>query len=131
MSVRKLAFEAVAGNAEVLALVPAEQWVARGALTERLTTPFVVYAIGEELPAPGPVRRTTVEFWVHDEPGDYTRIDDILEAIKVAAESTLQSEGYGYRMMVVEWTGNSGDLSDEGLHTATRTGGFRAVGRRL
>jgi hypothetical protein len=65
---------------------------------------------------------------VHDEPGDYTRIDEILYRVK-SLLPTLdgQSNGLGH-VVSIEWTGDSEDLADDGHGTITRNTGFSLVG---
>jgi hypothetical protein len=130
---RKLLYNALVGTTSIADLVPAERWIARSALTERPQTPFVVYAFGETTLAlsAATARFQTFELWVHDEAGDYTVIDSILDEIEDVVSGWEQLEGYGYRALRVEWNGRSGDLADDDLRTAVRTGSFRAVGRRL
>jgi hypothetical protein len=128
---RKTLFNYLVSDEDSVAMVPADRWVARGSVDERPSLPFVVYAFGLTDPALGPVRSQTVELWVHDEPGDYTRIDDILDAIEKNAENLLQYESDGWRIMSVEWNGRSGDLGDDGFRTATRNVTLLARGRRL
>jgi hypothetical protein len=74
------------------------------------------------------VSRRTLTVWVHDEPGDYTRIDEILYRVK-SLLPTLdgQSNGLGH-VVSIEWTGDSEDLADDGHGTITRNTGFSLVG---
>lgn len=74
------------------------------------------------------VTRRDLVIWVHDEPGDYGRIDSIilrLRALLPGLEGT--SNGLGH-LMVAEWTGDSEDLADDGHRTITRTTSFSLVG---
>lgn len=74
------------------------------------------------------VTRRNLTIWVHDQPGDYGRIDSIilrLRSLLVALEG--QSTGSGY-VVAVEWTGDSEDLTDDGHKTITRNTSFSLVG---
>jgi hypothetical protein len=74
------------------------------------------------------VGRRTVVIWVHDEPGDYTKIDNILARIKELLPTLEgQSNGSGY-VIAVEWTGDSEDLADDGHGTITRNTSYSLVG---
>jgi hypothetical protein len=74
------------------------------------------------------VSRRTLTIWVHDQPGDYARIDSIISRVK-ALLPTLQSQSTGQGWVVsVEWTGDSEDLADEGHRTIARNVGFEIVG---
>lgn len=128
---RKTLFNYLTTDSDSLVLVPADRWRARGSIDEPIQMPFVVYAFGLTDPALGPVRSQSREVWVHDEPGDYTRIDEVLDAIEKNAENLLQFESDGWRIMSLEWGGRSGDLADDGFRTATRNVTLLARGRRL
>lgn len=74
------------------------------------------------------VTRRTLTVWVHDEPGDYGRIDTIilrLRTILPALEG--MSNGLGH-VVAVEWTGDSEDLADDGHGTIARNTSFSLVG---
>lgn len=74
------------------------------------------------------VTRRTLTIWVHDEPGDYGRIDTIIYRLRQLLP-TLEgsSNGLGH-VVAVEWTGDSEDLTDEGHNTITRWASFSLVG---
>ena len=129
---RRLFYNWLTTSPALSSQVPVDRWVARGTLEQRPdTVPFVVYVIGLQDRGIGNVRRTTVELWVHDEVGDYTRIDDVLDSVEDRMEELENLEGFGYRILTAEWQGRSGDLSDDALRTSTRNASFRVVGRRL
>lgn len=128
---RKLLYTAVTTSSPLTTLVPVERIVARDALEERLETPFIIFAMLEELPRLGPVRSQQVDFWVHGEPGDYTEVDKVIAQLEATVPAILQAEGQGWRIMTAEWVGNGSDLSDDELRTSVRTGSFQLVGRRL
>lgn len=74
------------------------------------------------------VTRRDLTIWVHDEPGDYGRIDSIIARLRALLPS-LDGTGNGTsRLMAAEWTGDSEDLADDGHRTITRTTGFLLVG---
>jgi hypothetical protein len=66
-------------------------------------------------------------------PNDYTRIDKIIQQIKVVmlaleAEQSALTDGW---LVVVEWVGDSDDLADDGHRTITRNTSYRIVGSSL
>lgn len=74
------------------------------------------------------VLRRNLVIWVHDEPGDYTRIDlIILQLRSLLVELVGQSNGLGH-VVGVEWVGDSEDLADDGHRTIARTASFVLVG---
>lgn len=74
------------------------------------------------------VGRRTLTLWVHDQPGDYGRIDTIILRLR-AILPTLegQNNGLGY-LIAAEWSGDSEDLSDDGHRTIARWTSFSLVG---
>ncbi|MET0416547.1 MAG: hypothetical protein ABW022_11060 [Actinoplanes sp.] len=74
------------------------------------------------------VTRRTLNIWVHDEGGDYGRIDAIISRLR-ALLPTLEGQDNGSgHLMAVEWTGDSEDLTDDGHKTITRFTSFSLVG---
>ena len=76
-----------------------------------------------------PVNSRIVQFWVHDEPGDYHRINSVLRRIKdilPALEGQEDPDG-GYIMDVL-WQGNSDDFTDDEAKTITRNAQYQITG---
>lgn len=74
------------------------------------------------------VTRRSLTIWVHDEPGDYGRIDSIILRLRqLLPVLEGMSNGAGH-LMAVEWTGDSEDLADDGHRTITRWASFSLVG---
>jgi hypothetical protein len=70
----------------------------------------------------------TLNIWVHDEPGDYGRIDSIILRLRELLPTLEgQSNGSGH-LVAVEWAGDSEDLADDGHKTITRYSTFTLVG---
>lgn len=73
------------------------------------------------------VDRRLITLWVHDMPGDYARIDAIIRRLKIillSLEARAHASGY---VLMVEWSGDSEDLIDDGHGTITRTTSFTLV----
>lgn len=74
------------------------------------------------------VTKRQLTIWVHDVPGDYTRIDSIIVRLRsLLPELVGQSNGAGY-LVEAEWNGDSEDLTDDGHQTITRNVSFTLVG---
>ena len=72
--------------------------------------------------------RRTLVIWVHDKPGDYTRIDAIIFRLRSLIPSLVPSQDVNGWLQGVEWTGDSEDLTDDGHRTIARNTGFVLVG---
>lgn len=93
--------------------------------------PFAVIRIGNEVPELHQREGASSTFaavWVHDEPGSYTRIDDVLALIREAV--LAKSDQSGVDIFQAIWTGDSQDLADDFRKTFVKTTSYRLVGRR-
>jgi hypothetical protein len=74
------------------------------------------------------LRRLTV--WVHDDPGDYARIDKTLERVRTLL--TLVRGAYtgsiGKFIGQINWNGDSDDFKDDIVGTITRNGSYTIIG---
>ena len=74
------------------------------------------------------VTRRNLVIWVHDEPGDYSVIDQTILRLRVLLPTLEgQNNGSGF-LMSAEWSGDSEDLADDGHKTITRNTSFSLVG---
>lgn len=72
--------------------------------------------------------RRSLVIWVHDQPGDYTKIDNIILRLRTLIPSLVPSQdGNGWLQGVV-WEGDSEDLTDDGHRTIARNTSFTLVG---
>lgn len=89
--------------------------------TRQLTKPFIVYRVWGLRPEfrgddSDVKRREVFQFFVHDEPGDYLRIDRILKALyDLFADTRDQSAG-----IISEWLEMSEDFRDDDMNTIMR-----------
>jgi hypothetical protein len=74
------------------------------------------------------VTRRFLVVWVHDEPGDYSRIDRIIQRLRVLLPLLEGTVDGSQSILAVEWTGDSEDLTDDGHRTIARTASFTLVG---
>lgn len=82
--------------------------------------------------APGVGERTTAGWvgagtqtmvvWVHDEIGDFDRIDKIITRIRTVLSGLVAQQGVvaGHTLICADWAGDSEDLRDDGYGTITR-----------
>lgn len=90
--------------------------------------PFINLRWGDTTPGMGPVQRRNLVVWIHDDPGDYERIDQITRRIRdIFADlyGVLTAEG---SIVAIEWVTDSGDLSNETRRTILRTSTYQIVG---
>lgn len=74
------------------------------------------------------VTKRFLTIWVHDQPGDYSRIDRIVFRLRALLPALAGTSSGGYSISAVEWTGDSEDLTDDGHRTIARTASFTLVG---
>lgn len=121
MSVRQRIYDGLNGHAPLTALLAegaAGGVKAGGSLTGREDQrPFLVYRIQEQYSAvrgddEPQVLHTNVEIWVYDEPGSFTRIEQIMGVI-LALVPTIPN-------LKAVFNGVSGELPDEEMKAITK-----------
>jgi hypothetical protein len=101
IDIRKVVFRALRADPEITSLVGDRIWQ-RGSTPDGIPpgeTPYIVYHMGERFGAgPSALRasRQTVQVWVHDEPGDYYVIDQILARVKFVLEAVEAGNPHGF-----------------------------------
>lgn len=92
--------------------------------------PFIMIRVGSDVPVfneggiPEIVSKEGV-VWVHDEPGSYDTIDQVLSEV-IAQLAGQVSEVGGIACV---WQGSSPELADDAYGTITRNCSFRLVGK--
>jgi hypothetical protein len=76
----------------------------------------------------GPVGVRSLVVWVHDEPNDYTRIDQIVRRIRYLFEQLVGGHDETGWLTQIDWAGDSEDLSDDGHRTIVRTTSYTVIG---
>lgn len=109
--------------------IPPAQITAAGSLEATppvAQRPFIVIRVGPKLRGPFPgVHVHNAAIWVHDEPGDYGRIDTALEEIRAAIEGSVpEADGVAAR-----WLGDSQELADDLLGTILRNTTYQLNGK--
>jgi hypothetical protein len=125
---RILVFQAITGDSEMQSMGIGGVNSFAGDVDTPEYRPFLQLRWGRNDVGLDVVTRRTVNIWVHDEGGDYGRIDSIILRLR-ALLPTLEGQDNGSgHLMAVEWTGDSEDLADDGHKTITRYTSFSLVG---
>lgn len=113
--------------APLLVVVPAAQIVGSGSLEEAPgVRPFIMIRAGFESRGPFPgVSTRNATLWVHDDPGDYMRIDNIMKLCRAALEGPVSESGG----VACRWAGDSTELADEGFKTICRNQSYQLQGK--
>ena len=90
--------------------------------------PFINLRWGTTIPGQGAVNVCDLVVWVHDRPGDFMRVDTVLMRIRTLLLGLAPAGRDGRWITCVEWSGDSGDLTDPGHETITRNATFNIVG---
>jgi hypothetical protein len=88
--------------------------------------PFIIVRLDQAVPEFEGTSDQDVTLWVHDDPGSYLRIDNIIANIRQALDRQPVTEAGG---ITAVWQGDSGDLADDDKGTIVRTSSYRMVGR--
>lgn len=74
------------------------------------------------------LRRLVV--WVHDDPGDYGRIDQVLVRVRdiLVTVTGAYTGTIGQYIGQINWNGDSDDFKDDIVGTITRNSGYTLVG---
>lgn len=134
MALRDYLFHLVTTDAVInaLGITAANAFTSNDAETPQMR-PFLVFRFANTTPGiPGEqtVNDRSFQVWVHDDPNDYTRIDDVITRVRSVLTSVFaQYTGTeGQYIHGVEWMGDSEDLADDEQRTITRYCEYRLIG---
>lgn len=124
MNWREWIYSRLVNDQDLTRIVPIPSIYGAGSIGDRPEgKPFIVIRM-----SPTQVNRFSsvhnVTLWVHDEAGDYALIDQVIDLCKAALNRVLPKQPGG---IVVEWTGDSTDLADDGYGTITRNSSYRLI----
>lgn len=123
----------LANDVALIALIPAALHFPAGSLEGAPDTkPFMVIRFESEVPGQFEgICKNRATLFIHDEPGSYTGIDDVLKAAKVALVGADARVGQAVTEggVAVQWQGNSGDLADPTYGTILRTASYDLHGK--
>lgn len=125
---RRLIYSALTASAEFMALLPGGLTGDRSLVETPEAKPFGVLMY--EGPTSGSVRihRVTLRLWVHDEEGDYTRIDAALKTARSALAAAETMSLNGVHLLEARWQGDSADLYDDARGTNVKNSTYTLVG---
>lgn len=127
MDWRKWTRDALGSRVTLTNIAPATSHYGAGSLDAAPEArPWLIIKMTDDNPVPGIklARFQGAEIWVYDNPGSYSRIDSLLEEIRLALlASRPVTDG-----MVAIWQGNSPELADDQFGAITRFASFRLVG---
>jgi len=126
---RSLLYAAIVNEPDLITAIPANRWIAGGAVDTAPARPFAVIRIVDGPPSISKAVQPRAQIWIHDNRGSYTRIDAILAILRQTLENAFPAEDSNSRIVCAEWTGDSPDLTDEGYNTNTRYSSFTLTGR--
>ncbi len=127
MSVRRAIHSAISNDLAVSAVLGGRLFAA-GGVPNGPTRPFAVLRWGDLEPGIARMERRRLTVFVHDDRGDYLRIDDIGGDIRNVLEFLPHTRFEGGSVSKVEFEGASVDLEDPTYDTGMRTWAYRIVG---
>lgn len=75
-------------------------------------------------------REVGLEVWVHDDPGSYLRIDNILKELERILKAVVHaSAAEGESISQTKFESRSPDLNDDGLRTICKMTSFTLIGK--
>lgn len=131
MTIRSLIRERLVADATITTLIPADRWLASSSVdAEPPARPFAVLRYLGVNPGMSRINQTRLEVWIHDDPGSYKRIDDIIRRVRANLDGVEQASDSGGSTQLIQarWEGDSVDLFDDGYRTNTKSSGFTLTG---
>jgi hypothetical protein len=128
MNVREWLYQTLTNTVPLAAQVADRIYGAGSMETATRDKPYIVIRLEPSLPTlkEGIVDQQDVSVWVHDEPGSYVRITELLGIIRTALTSTDRKVN-GF--IACQWQGDSADLADDLLGTIVRNGSYRLMSK--
>lgn len=92
--------------------------------------PLMVLRWQDTSPGLGPVNQRNLQVWVHDKPGDYTRVDRILKRVHALLTTMFGVNAGDASSWVsqIDWRGDSDDLNDDEAVTFCRYSNYTITG---
>jgi hypothetical protein len=88
--------------------------------------PFIVLVFEELTPQFEGADIQALTVWVHDNPGSYLRIGEVLERIRTALVGPVVATNG----VAIRWDGDSRDLADDTRKTIVKTSSYHMANRR-
>ncbi len=80
------------------------------------------------VPSVAAMATRNLTIWVHDEPNDYSKIDQVVRRLRELLPGIEAAEHDSGWINSIRWAGDSDDLTDDGHGTITRTTSYTIVG---
>jgi hypothetical protein len=92
--------------------------------------PMIVLNWGRTNPGMGAINRRLLQVWIHDNPGDYERIDRCLQHVRAAFDDIagINTGTAGQWLSQIDWEGDSDNLVDDVVGTFARYGEYTFTG---
>lgn len=126
---RAVVRSAIVADATLVTFGVTPEGVLAGDIDTPEPRPFLNLKWGTTNPAlKGAAQQTTLVIWVHDNPNDYERIDNICRRLRVLLPSLVGMQDVNDYVSQIAWTGYGPDLKDDGHRTITRQANFTLNG---
>lgn len=110
--------------------IPAARWYGSGAVRNPELRPFAEIKLSGTFPGMASVQRRRLEVWIHDDEGDYDRIDKWLHFLKNTLDDAVHVQGEGgAELQQTSWLSDSTDLYDDGYRTICKMTAYDIIGK--
>lgn len=125
---RVICYQAMKAHAPLMALLPGGIHQASSLNNVPDKKPFLVHRMHNGLRYQrGLGDRSYLQVWVHDVPGDYMRIDEVIELVKSVLEA-VPAQG---SLLQVRWLEDSVDLQDDDMGTICRNSRYELTNTNM
>lgn len=95
--------------------------------------PLMIFRWGQSSEGMDVMHRRILQVWVHDDPSNYSRIDDALQRVCDVLTSLfgVNVDATTKWVAQIDWMLDSDDLSDDVQNTVTRYSQFNVIGSSL
>ncbi len=131
---RKTIWGALTASSALTAIVPAERWYEAGAVVDQPVKPFVVLRWIAPVPSNSGRWLNQLRVDVHDERGDYSRIEQLLGnpytggGVYALLSGLLDYVGPDGRITQCDYLNHSGDQEDEVYGTNYKFSSWQVIG---
>lgn len=130
MTIASIVLDLIKAENTLTTAIPEEKWFAASSIDEanRPDPLFAVLRYGTTIPGMAHIKRGTLEIWVHDLPGSYKRINDVIANLYGTLNGVVhQQDSDGNELLSADWVSDSGDLFDPGYRTIVRTTSYNLI----
>lgn len=130
---RQYLTRAVYGDSQLQSLGVTREGTYAGDVDSPIQRPYLVFRWQDTTSGVGrsDTKQRNLVIYVHDNYNDYTRIDGIIQRIRVVFESIAGARTATGWLTQVDWVTDSGDLSDDTSRTIMRTTAYNIVGQGM